>query len=159
MNGRASARAQADDGVVLADRERLDPGGSSVAVVLRLLLDRGALAGAARDERDDEAGWDAERRLALGCVDGRETPGRARADVDEAPSLGQPLHDGVDGCRDGAWAAPTAAGTRASSSFMSATSSAVERRSRSAPAAFHASVASSSRSAASGVARRVTCPV
>ena len=35
------------------------------------------------------------------CVDGRETARRARADVDEAPSVGEPLHDGVDGCGDG----------------------------------------------------------
>ena len=86
---------------MLADGERLDPGGSSVAIVLRLLLDRGAVTGPTRDERDDEAGWDAEGRLALGCVDGCETPRRARADVDEAPSLCEPLDDGVDGCRDG----------------------------------------------------------
>ena len=41
-------------------------------------------------------------------------------------------------------AAATASGTEASSAFMSSTSSAVERRSRSAASGFHASVASSS---------------
>ena len=40
----ASARAEADDGVVLPDRERLDPGGSSVAVVLAASCSIGALS-------------------------------------------------------------------------------------------------------------------
>ena len=116
----ASARAEADDGVVLADGERLDPGGSSGAIVLRLLLDRGAVTGPTRDERDDEAGWDAEGRLALGCVDGRETPRRARADVDEAPSLARAARRRRRSAAATACvAAPTAEGTRTSSSFMS----------------------------------------
>ena len=139
---RASARAQADDGVVAAaGRSARTSRAPARGVVLGVLL--GAdVAHVARDERDDAARPDPEGRLASPsrrrARGARTCPRRRRRGDHRAPAARRSRRSRRR-ARDG-----LARRRRApceSASFISVTSSSVVRRSRSAPAGFHASVA------------------
>ena len=143
---RPAARAEADDRVGGADaeqpRSRARPASSSSSACSCAVA---ALAGAAGDR--------ARRRARAGRRTSTRTRRRRRARAGPTSRRRRRRAGRRASSRSAiasiaaAIAAPrraTAAGTVASSAFISATSSAVERRSRSAPSGSHASVASSS---------------
>ena len=99
--GRAATRADADDHVGRPDAQVAHGAPTGVGVVLGGLLLRGGALQPACEQRDHLTRSRRKRRLALGCVERRQTAGRPRTDVDEAAALAESRGDRVDSRRDG----------------------------------------------------------
>ena len=94
--GRGAAGGEDDHGVGRVDADGGEVGGARAGIVLDRLLRHGEGRRPAGRDGDDLARWDAERRPAFGRVGEGHAPRRARADVDQPPSGGEPADDLVD---------------------------------------------------------------